>query len=344
VTRPRAEERGGETGGGSGAARARGARRALALGLGLGVAAASAASGGCADGGEPVVPAGDAGTMSGDAGIDAGVDGGADGAAGGCAAGEHPCARGCERDRANTPDVGCRLGCGSAPCPAPEGGAATCTTAGICDFECTPPRVREGARCACAPTTCEALGAMCGTPDDGCGGALACGSCGTGATCMAGACVCDRDRGEPNDSEARAVGLGATNDADDGPTIVTRDFGSHDALDVDFFFVDVTDGFDAGNPILTVTLDEIPAGWNLDLAVGYRCTSGGDAHSCRRGEPSSGVAGAGCASSNPGTSTEVVELATECGGSNESGRLILRVATTGSGPGCERYRLRVDTR
>lgn len=37
----------------------------------------------------------------------------------------------------------------------------------------------------CTPTTCAALGATCGTPSNGCGGTLSCGTCGTGQTCSA---------------------------------------------------------------------------------------------------------------------------------------------------------------
>lgn len=37
----------------------------------------------------------------------------------------------------------------------------------------------------CTPTTCSALGATCGSPSDGCGGTLACGTCATGQTCNA---------------------------------------------------------------------------------------------------------------------------------------------------------------
>ncbi len=51
---------------------------------------------------------------------------------------------------------------------------------------------------ACTPTTCAALGYVCGTPDDGCGTPLSCGSCGTGETCnVSGQCqneCINRDR------------------------------------------------------------------------------------------------------------------------------------------------------
>ena len=42
----------------------------------------------------------------------------------------------------------------------------------------------------CVPTTCEALGYICGTAPDGCGGTLQCGQCQSlEATCCAGQCV-----------------------------------------------------------------------------------------------------------------------------------------------------------
>jgi len=261
----------------------------------------------------------------------------------GCASGEHMCPGGCERDRDDDPAMGCRLGCGSAPCTAPEGGRPTCSAAGTCDFECVAPYVRAGEGCACTPRTCDDLGAMCGTPDDGCGGTLSCGGCGPSAMCASGRCVCTPDAGEPNDAEARAITLGATNDADDGPTITRTDFNADDALDVDFFAVAVTDGFDGGNPALTVTLDGMPGGTNLDLVVWYRCTAGGDAHTCATGTAYDGPGGPGCSSTLSGTSTETVVVETECSTTDESGRLIVRVATSGFGM-CGNYRLVVQTR
>lgn len=36
---------------------------------------------------------------------------------------------------------------------------------------------------SCTPTTCQALVATCGTPGDGCGGTLSCGTCGPGTVC-----------------------------------------------------------------------------------------------------------------------------------------------------------------
>lgn len=292
---------------------------------------------GCADGGGtgPAVDAGphDAGPGDGSSG-DMRV---------GCARGEHMCPTGCVDDRADDVANGCRLGCGSAPCAAPTGGTATCSAAGMCDFECTAPFVRDGDSCACTPQTCEDLTAMCGTPDDGCGTPLSCGSCGGGSLCTSGRCACTPDAWEVNDTEAAAVSLGSTNDADDGPTLTWTTSNSDDALDLDYFEVGVTDGTDFGNPVLTVTLDGMPAGTNLDSVAWYRCAAGGDAHTCSMGTAYSGPGGAGCASVSSGTLSETVEVNTECATADESGQLVIRVATSGFGM-CGNYRLVVQTR
>lgn len=44
-------------------------------------------------------------------------------------------------------------------------------------------------KCNCIPTTCDALGIICGPADDGCGGTLQCGDCDTDLTCCTGQCV-----------------------------------------------------------------------------------------------------------------------------------------------------------
>ena len=82
----------------------------------------------------------------------------------------------------------CRGGCGACRLcqrrhhtkrcvPAPEG---TACAGGTC---------RAGT--CCVPETCASLGQTCGPATDGCGGQLACGTCGLGATstCHAGTCA-----------------------------------------------------------------------------------------------------------------------------------------------------------
>lgn len=43
----------------------------------------------------------------------------------------------------------------------------------------------------CAPATCAGLGKNCGSLSDGCGNALACGTCSSGSSCVNGACTPD---------------------------------------------------------------------------------------------------------------------------------------------------------
>ena len=45
--------------------------------------------------------------------------------------------------------------------------------------------LRFNAASMCTPTTCAALGATCGTPSNGCGGTLSCGTCSAGQSCSA---------------------------------------------------------------------------------------------------------------------------------------------------------------
>ncbi len=47
--------------------------------------------------------------------------------------------------------------------------------------------------CVCIPDSCDSLGAVCGSFEDGCGNPLECGVCGKGLTCVAGQCVCIPD-------------------------------------------------------------------------------------------------------------------------------------------------------
>ena len=53
----------------------------------------------------------------------------------------------------------------------------------------------------CSPTTCELLGAQCGSASDGCGGTLSCGECGSGEQCSSGVCVDEPSSGPPPGSD-----------------------------------------------------------------------------------------------------------------------------------------------
>ena len=69
--------------------------------------------------------------------------------------------------------------------PTCEAGYAWADPASETDYTCV--AADGGAtRPTCQPTTCTELHATCGTPDDGCGQTLSCGSCTTPATCGGG--------------------------------------------------------------------------------------------------------------------------------------------------------------
>lgn len=79
-------------------------------------------------------------------------------------------------------------------CDAEDLNAKTCADLGFdsgtlaCASNClqfdTTQCAREtGANNSCVPKTCDDVGALCGSVDDGCGGLLACGECSDGLTC-----------------------------------------------------------------------------------------------------------------------------------------------------------------
>jgi hypothetical protein len=70
----------------------------------------------------------------------------------------------------------CPSGSTSAQCPA--GSFAVLCANGTSEVD-TPAKIADNEECAlCAPTTCSAQGALCGSIADGCGGTLSCGPCG----------------------------------------------------------------------------------------------------------------------------------------------------------------------
>ena len=304
--------------------------------------AALLASGACASGDEGTD--GDGGIAGEGGAADAGeVDAGGGRVDAGdpreCPTGQHLCGGGCIDDQPNEPESGCRLGCGE-PCPTSEFEVASCTTEGECTFECEPPSVREGDECVCDRDTCEDLGAMCGTLDDGCGGTLECGTCADGTECVDGMCGCPDDAGEPNESRLSTHDLPAFSDAPD--TSMTFDaFTISSDTDEDWYEFTVSDDFDAGNPQVRVTLDMIPPGSNYDLGVWYVCGSGGDSSSCAAGATDNMI-GNGCVSASSGTTSETVEIDTDCSGTDDSGVVYMRVTAPTFGGSCAPYRLQVD--
>ena len=253
-----------------------------------------------------------------------------------CLVGQHLCSGTCVDDLPDEPLNGCRLGCGER-CPEPEGGHATCTLGGECDFVCDAPFVREGADCRCEPATCTTLGAACGAVADGCGGTLECGGCSGGATCTDGACACAVDAAEPNGTRAGATAIGSLTDAPDSDLTATEYAIGNDG-DEDWYSIEITDGTDGGNPQITVTLSGIPSGSDYDLAIYYLCS--GNASVCTDGEPITLMDG--CGSSNAGSADEVAGLSSECSGIDDSGLLLVHVTPATWGGSCEPYTLAVD--
>lgn len=266
-----------------------------------------------------------------------------DGGAPSCPSGQHACGAGCVADLANDPANGCRLGCGE-PCDAPDAGAASCDTAGRCTWTCEPPFRREGDLCVCTPTTCSALSYECGAPDDGCGTPLNCGSCMVGAACTTGRCACMPDGFEPNDTRATATPRARLSDADDPPDVVLN-ANIDDARDEDWFAFPITDGFDSGNPRITVTLSDIPVGSDYTLSAYYVCDSGTDASTCAAGS-SDNFLGRGCTGNVAGSGPETVEIETDCEhvSIDDDGQLFVRIRAATWMNTCSNYRVVVRVR
>ena len=259
-----------------------------------------------------------------------------------CAAGSHVCGTACMLDQPNVPASGCRSGCGTA-CAAPASGTATCTMAGACDFTCEAPFRRDGAACVCPAVTCMDIGYMCGTPDNGCGTPLSCGTCATG-TCMMGRCACSPDPHEPNDGNTLATRGPELNDADN-PDLNLADYSIDEARDVDWMVFHIVDGTDGGNPVINIRLSGIPAGSDYDLAGFYVCDAGSEATGCNQGTIDNTLLGNGCIGSHT-SGDEIVELATDCShiSTDDSGSLYIRVTAPTYGGSCAPYQIAMTVR
>lgn len=262
-----------------------------------------------------------------------------------CVTDEHLCGTTCVADNDNVPEMGCRLGCGSACLAPPAHSVGICNEDGQCDFMCNETGwTRDGDHCTCAPTTCEALGATCGTPDNGCGTPLAsCGTCDSaaGSTCVSGACVCTADAAEPDEVSGIAHNIGAFNDSP-GVEMTLTTFNISTGTDVDWFRGSVDDAGLDGNPVVEVSLDGIPAGSNYDLAAYYACDSGSDDSTCDSGS-SDNALGHGCSSNSGGSLGEAVAINTECGGTtDDNGTLFIRVTAPMWGGTCGNYSVHIN--
>lgn len=312
--------------------------RALFLGVVLGMVATSS----CSDPTGMIAP--DAGTDSGrtDGSVDLGrIDmGGVD--MGACLTGEHRCGTNCVADHSNDPSIGCALGCGVACDAVPEHATASCSDTGMCDFRCDAPFTRDFDRCVCTPVTCEDLHVTCGTPDNGCGTPLAsCGTCGTNQMCVEGACTCNLDPHEPNDTASTPYTLRGFNDYDNDDVTFT-DSSLHSAADGDWFAFAVTDGTDGGDPHITVTLDSIPTGSNYDMELFFACGPGGDSSTVEDCSAFSDGAGhSGCASRNSGTTREIATIIAHCSTTSEDGIALVHVLPASWMNTCNNYSLEV---
>lgn len=266
-----------------------------------------------------------------------------DGGPPGCPSGQHVCGGGCVDDLMNTPENGCRLGCGEA-CQVPTGGVATCSDEGLCELGCDPPFVLMDDTCVCEPRTCEDVGAECGAPDDGCGTPLDCGSCMGDAVCIMGACGCMPDDQEPNDSRSD-ITMNIADIPNEDWSMVFESWNLHEAGDVDWysFAVDDSGALALQNPSIRVTVDMIPMGSNYDVAAYYVCTSGTDNSSCNSGAPDDSV-GNGCFADAPGTTPDTAGIDADCShlSTDDSGTLYVRVTADTWGGSCGSYRLTVD--
>ena len=257
----------------------------------------------------------------------------------GCEAGKHACGEFCVGDRPNEPDLGCALGCGT-PCEAPEGGDASCSTAGTCDFTCPAATAKIGG--ACVLSACSDAGYACGAIVDDGGSQISCGSCFATVGCR-GDHQCDiaSDAREPNNAAAQATQLGTFNDYDDASSWVDN-LSIDQSLDADWFRLQIVDGFDSGNPNATIQLAQraTQLGWldsSHELTVWFKCDTADAGSRVRCGEwytttdenaltdPALGV---GCTV----TAQYVVwaDIAASCTGLTDSGTATLRVRKTGA--------------
>jgi hypothetical protein len=301
---------------------------------------------GCAGGGE--VTGGDGGRRDGgsaDGATDTGAhdSGRRDSAVIMCPTGEHACGGGCVEDQPNEPENGCRFGCGEA-CPTPADGVPSCNSAGACDFACEAPFHRDGANCVCAAATCDDLGYECGSPDNGCGMPLDCGTCASGM-CLMGVCGCTPDPHESNDGSAAAT-RGAELDDSADPDVSLSDYTIDEATDTDWLVFHIVDGTDGGNPRINVRLSGVPVGSDYDLAAFFACDTGSDASTCNTGTTLDSVIGHGCVSSHAGSVEETVEIASDCShiSLDDPGSLYVRVTAPTWGGSCAPYQLTIMVR
>jgi len=191
---------------------------------------------------------------------------------------------------------------------------------------------------ACAASACTYEGYTCGTYFDVGGASIDCGGCAGVSLCDLGhQCAIDRDAREDNDTLARATWLGDFNDVDN-PFAVIENLSIDAVSDEDWFQVRVSDGFDAGNPRVSVAL----AGPRHELAVWFRCDTANVATRVRCGDASQNTLfdpglGIGCVID---ASDARADLVPYCEDIADSGTLTFRIRSRVP-PRGELYNLRV---
>jgi hypothetical protein len=189
--------------------------------------------------------------------------------------------------------------------------------------------------CGCMPTTCAALGASCGTPPDGCGGMLSCGSCGTNATCISGRCACNSDANEPNDAPGGATTLGGLGV---GSSLMPGSIVSlHTPTDQDWYSATFERSEEARDTEwrLQADIQGVPAGSDFEVAVFVVCPDLAAPPTCAAGAPVF-MPFPGCASTGSG-SRESAALVTGC--QRDDAMIYVRVRSTTWDRACAPYML-----
>lgn len=159
---------------------------------------------------------------------------------------------------------------------------------------------------------------------------------------------CVADANEPNETTEARTSLGGIQDDDEIgpgaselPNRITKDFSLHDAADVDWFHVGVSDTGLGGNPNVSVIVTS-----GFEATAWWSCTGGStESVVCGLGTAVTNdpdlPGGQGCVTA-AGSSSAQLTMTIECGGtSTDSGVVIVRVRRVAPAEACVRYRLSV---
>jgi hypothetical protein len=183
---------------------------------------------------------------------------------------------------------------------------------------------------SCEKLTCTDLG--CGDHDDGCGGKVTCGACGSSGSCAP-------DSNEPNDSSSQATTLKDMSDKCETQDI---SLNINQDGDQDWFTFHASDTWTAGNPDVWVNDNFVgppaPGEPGLVVTIYYICDSGGDNHSCYGTgvTPVTDQGLSGC----QGPPNQVW-LVPGCSGLDESGTVFMQVKAATKGTVCSEHPLTI---